>query len=131
MNHYFERQDLREKLKEVYDLERLAGRVAFGNVNARDLIQLKRSLLQVPHLKEIVAGLPNEDARHFADRLDPCEEVTDLLERALVENPPVSIKEGNIIQDGYNEELDKYRDAMKNGKTWIAMLERKERENRH
>lgn len=128
MNHYFERQDLREKLKEVYDLERLAGRVAFGNVNARDLIQLKRSLLQVPHLKEIVAGLPNEDARHFADRLDPCEEVTDLLERALVENPPVSIKEGNIIQDGYNEELDKYRDAMKNGKTWIAMLERKERE---
>jgi DNA mismatch repair protein MutS len=128
MNHYFERQDLREKLKEVYDLERLAGRVAFGNVNARDLIQLKRSLLQVPHLKEIVAALPNEEAKHFADRLDPCEEVTDLLERALVENPPVSIKEGNIIQDGYNEELDKYRDAMRNGKTWIAMLERQERE---
>ncbi|WP_274853966.1 DNA mismatch repair protein MutS [Bacillus methanolicus] len=128
MNHYFERQDLREKLKEVYDLERLAGRVAFGNVNARDLIQLKRSLLQVPHLKEIVAGLPNENAKHFADRLDPCEEVTDILERALVENPPVSIKEGNIIQDGYNEELDKYRDAMRNGKTWIALLERQERE---
>ncbi|EIJ81413.1 DNA mismatch repair protein MutS [Bacillus methanolicus PB1] len=128
MNHYFERQDLREKLKEVYDLERLVGRVAFGNVNARDLIQLKRSLLQVPHLKEIVTGLQNKEAKNFAGRLDPCEEVTDLLERALVENPPVSIREGNFIQDGYNEELDKYRDAMRNGKTWIAMLESQERE---
>ncbi|NMD69561.1 DNA mismatch repair protein MutS [Bacillus sp. DNRA2] len=128
MTHYFERQDLREKLTEVYDLERLSGRVAFGNVNARDLVQLKRSLWQIPFIKELLKSLPNEMAVQLGEALDPCEEVTDLLERALVENPPLSIKEGNIIQDGYNQELDTYRDASRNGKTWIAQLERQERE---
>ncbi|MGM9954892.1 MAG: DNA mismatch repair protein MutS [Peribacillus sp.] len=128
-DHYFERQDLRERLKEVYDLERLAGRVAFGNVNARDLIQLKRSLQQVPIIREIVQSLgSNGDITALAEKLDPCEEVTDLLETALVENPPLSVKEGNIIQDGFHSELDTYRDASRNGKTWIAQLEREERE---
>ncbi|AGK53137.1 DNA mismatch repair protein MutS [Bacillus sp. 1NLA3E] len=126
--HYFERQDLREKLTEVYDLERLSGRVAFGNVNARDLVQLKRSLWQIPGIKQLIGELPNETAVALAEQLDPCEDVTDLLERALVENPPISLKEGNIIQDGYHEELDRYRDASRNGKTWIAQLERQERE---
>jgi DNA mismatch repair protein MutS len=125
MNHYFERQDLREKLKEVYDLERLAGRVAFGNVNARDLVQLKRSLMQVPFLKEILLSI---DMADLAAKMDPCEEVTDLLEQAIVENPPLSLKEGNIIRDGYHDQLDQYRDASRNGKTWIAQLERAERE---
>ena len=128
MNAFFERQELREKLKEVYDLERLAGRVAFGNVNARDLMQLKRSLQQIPFIKEIARGLGTEKTAEFALRLDPCEEVTDLLENAIVENPPLSVKDGDIIQDGYNEELDRYRDASRNGKTWIAQLEREERE---
>ena len=128
IGHYFERQDLREKLKEVYDLERLAGRVAFGNVNARDLVQLKKSLQQVPIIQQIVADLGSEEAIKLAKKLDPCEEITDLLETAIVENPPLSIKEGNIIQDGYHEELDSYRDASRNGKTWIAQLERQERE---
>ncbi|MFJ7849402.1 DNA mismatch repair protein MutS [Peribacillus sp. NPDC097224] len=128
-DHYFERQDLRERLKEVYDLERLAGRVAFGNVNARDLIQLKRSLQQVPIIREIVQSLgSNGDITALAEKLDPCEEVTDLLETALVENPPLSVKEGNIIQDGFHSELDTYRDASRNGKTWITQLEREERE---
>jgi DNA mismatch repair protein MutS len=125
IQHYFERQELREKLKEVYDLERLAGRVAFGNVNARDLVQLKRSLLQVPFLKEIMLTIGEE---HTAEQLDPCETITDLLERAIIENPPLSLKEGNMIQDGYNDQLDQYRDASRNGKTWIAQLEREERE---
>ncbi|MBI0578618.1 DNA mismatch repair protein MutS [Neobacillus cucumis] len=128
MNHYFERQELREKMKEVYDLERLAGRVAFGNVNARDLVQLKRSLLQVPFLKQILQNMQNEEMTQIAESLDPCEEITDLLELAIVENPPLSLKEGNIIRDGYNEQLDQYRDASRNGKTWIAQLEREERE---
>jgi DNA mismatch repair protein MutS len=128
MSHYFERQDIREKLTEVYDLERLAGRVAFGNVNARDLIQLKRSLMQIPALKEIISQLQSEDAYALAKQLDPCEEVVNLLEHAIVENPPLSIKEGNLIKDGYHEQLDRYRDASKNGKTWIAQLEREERE---
>ncbi|MDP4164696.1 MAG: DNA mismatch repair protein MutS, partial [Bacillota bacterium] len=125
---YFERQELREKLKEVYDLERLAGRVAFGNVNARDLMQLKRSLLQVPFLKEIMNNLDSDDAKQLAERLDPCQTVTDLLEQAIVDNPPLSLKEGNMIRDGYNAQLDQYRDASRNGKTWIAQLEREERE---
>lgn len=128
IGHYFERMDLREKLKEVYDLERLAGRVAFGNVNARDLVQLKKSLQQIPAIQELVAQFGTSEASMLASELDPCEEVTDLLETAIVENPPLSVKEGNIILDGYNEELDKYRDASRNGKTWIAQLERQERE---
>ena len=128
LNHYFERQELREKLKEVYDLERLAGRVAFGNVNARDLVQLKYSLLQVPALRHILQGIQNEEIGRMAEELDPCEEVTDLLEQAIVENPPLSLKEGNIIRDGYHEQLDQYRYASRNGKTWIAQLEREERE---
>ncbi|MCS0652396.1 MULTISPECIES: DNA mismatch repair protein MutS [Bacillaceae] len=125
---FFEREEIREKLKEVYDLERLAGRVAFGNVNARDLVQLKKSLQQIPILKEMVSNLPNEEALRLAERLDACEEVTDTLESAIMENPPLSLKDGNIIQDGYHEELDKYRDASRNGKTWIAQLEKQERE---
>jgi DNA mismatch repair protein MutS len=128
MSYYFERQELREKLKEVYDLERLAGRVAFGNINARDLVQLKRSLMQVPYLKQILAGMQNEKVSQIADLLDPCEEITDLLEQSIVENPPLSLKEGNMIRDGYNAQLDQYRDASRNGKTWIAQLEREERE---
>lgn len=128
INKYFERQELREKLTEVYDLERLAGRVAFGNVNARDLVQLKRSLMQIPFLKQILFGMENEEVNNIAESLDPCEEVTDLLEQAIVENPPLSLKEGNMIRDGYNEQLDQYRYASRNGKTWIAQLEREERE---
>jgi DNA mismatch repair protein MutS len=128
MSYYFERQELREKLKEVYDLERLAGRVAFGNINARDLVQLKRSLMQVPYLKQILAGMQNEKVSQIADLLDPCEQITDLLEQSIVENPPLSLKEGNMIRDGYNTQLDQYRDASRNGKTWIAQLERGERE---
>lgn len=128
IQHYFERQDLREKLTEVYDLERLAGRVAFGNVNARDLVQLKRSLQQIPLLKDSMEGLGEEAAVEMSRQLDPCEEVTDLLERAIVDNPPLSLKEGNIIRDGYNDQLDQYRDASRNGKTWIAQLEREEKE---
>jgi len=128
IDSFFERQELREKLKEVYDLERLSGRVAFGNVNARDLIQLKSSLLQVPFLKEILRKLPSEEALRHAEQLDSCEEVVDLIERAIEDNPPLSIKDGNIIKDGYNSELDQYRDAMRNGKSWIAQLEKQERE---
>jgi DNA mismatch repair protein MutS len=128
ISNYFERQEIREKLTEVYDLERLAGRIAFGNVNARDLIQLKKSLLQIPLLKNMVENLPNDAMKHLVERLEPCEEITDLLERAIVSNPPLSVKEGNIISDGYNEELDRYRYASRNGKQWIAELEKEERE---
>lgn len=124
--NYFEREDLRNLLKEVYDLERLAGRVAFGNVNARDLVQLKKSLQQVPSIDELCQSLQNE---HFlSERLDACDDLTKLLDAAIVENPPLSVKEGNIIKDGFNSQLDQYRDASRNGKTWIAQLEQQERQ---
>jgi len=124
--NYFEREDLRNLLKEVYDLERLAGRVAFGNVNARDLVQLKKSLQQVPSIDELCQSLQNE---HFlSERLDACDDLTQLLDLAIVENPPLSVKEGNIIKDGFNSQLDQYRDASRNGKTWIAQLEQQERQ---
>ncbi|MCY9208941.1 DNA mismatch repair protein MutS [Bacillus subtilis] len=128
MSHFFEREELRERLKEVYDLERLAGRVAFGNVNARDLIQLKESLKQVPGIKQLVASLAHDKAKERAKRIDPCGDVLELLEEALYENPPLSVKEGNLIKDGYNQKLDEYRDASRNGKDWIARLEQQERE---
>ncbi|XBP68082.1 DNA mismatch repair protein MutS [Bacillus velezensis] len=127
INHLFEREDLRERLKEVYDLERLAGRVAFGNVNARDLIQLKESLKQVPSIKELVGSLNHKKAKERAGLIDPCGDLLDLLEEALHESPPLSLKEGNLIKDGYHQKLDEYRDASKNGKDWIARLEQQER----
>ncbi|OAS83249.1 DNA mismatch repair protein MutS [Metabacillus litoralis] len=124
--NYFEREDLRTLLKEIYDLERLAGRVAFGNVNARDLVQLKKSLQQVPAIEELCRSLQNDV--YLSERLDSCEDLSNLLEEAIVENPPLSIKEGNIMKDGFHTQLDQYRDASRNGKTWIAQLEQQERQ---
>lgn len=125
---FFERMDLVEHLKNVYDLERLAGRVAYGNVNARDLIQLRNSLYQIPKIKAILASIESDSLQTLADKLDPCEELMIILEQAIIDSPPISIREGGIIKDGYNEQLDTYRDASRNGKSWIAELESKERE---
>ncbi|MEK3886896.1 DNA mismatch repair protein MutS [Bacillus sp. FSL K6-3431] len=127
IKHFFERQELRELLKGVYDLERLAGRVAFGNANARDFIQLKKSLMQIPAIRQLIFQLDQKDTKSLAENLDPCEELTDLLERAIIENPPITIKEGGIINDGFHTELDTYRDASRNGKSWMAELESEER----
>ena len=128
VNDYFLREDLKEKLKEVYDLERLAGKVAYGSVNARDLLQLKRSLLQVPAILEAMSLIDHSYAAGLVQGADPCESLTELLDRSIQENPPLSIKDGDIIKDGYNEKLDQYRYVSKNGKTWIAELEKRERE---
>lgn len=128
INHYFERMELMDLLKQVYDLERLAGRVAYGNVNARDLIQLKNSLYQVPLVKETLKTMNQPNLTRIIDEIDPCDTLADVLERSINESPPISIREGGLIKDGYNAELDTYRDASRNGKTWIAELERQERE---
>ncbi|MBS4217664.1 DNA mismatch repair protein MutS [Bacillus sp. FJAT-49711] len=128
LHHYFERQELRELLKGVYDLERLSGRVAFGNANARDFIQLKKSLMQIPAIISLVNRLDHNEAKSLADKLDPCEELTNLLEKSIIDHPPLTIKEGGIIKDGFHEELDTYKDASRNGKQWIAELEKEERQ---
>ena len=128
MNHFFERTDLNEALTRVYDLERLAGRVAFGNVNGRDLLQLKTSLSQIPLLKQIIALINKGEWDNLITHLDDVPEVVDLIERAVHVDAPLSLKDGNIIKDGFDEQLDIYREAMRNGKQWIAQLEAQERQ---
>ncbi len=128
LNHFFERTNVQEDLNSVYDLERLAGKVALGSVNGRDLIQLKNSLLAVPKLRYTLETLDEGEFSGLLADLDPVEEVADLIEQALVDEPPLSITEGNLIRDGYNSQLDEYRDALQNGKQWLAQLEANERE---
>ncbi|MBM7552666.1 DNA mismatch repair protein MutS [Thalassobacillus pellis] len=128
LDNYFEREELREQLKSVYDLERLSGRVSFGNVNARDLIQLKQSLANIPEIVQLLERFENEEINELQKGIDSLPELFELLDESLHEDPPVTLKEGGIIKDGFDAKLDKYRDAARNGKQWIAELERKERE---
>lgn len=129
IDQFFLREDLREHLKKVYDLERLAGRVAFGNVGGRDLAQLRESLRQVPPIKQQLAQSGMTDLQQLGEQLDACEEVEQLLARAITDHPPLTIKDGDVLRDGYDATLDKYRDAARNGKDWIAQLEQREREH--
>lgn len=126
--HFFERDTMWEQLKGVYDLERLAGRVAFGNVNARDLVQLRKSLEKVPAVVDAVKKLECPQADRLIDSIDLCEDLVDCLNEGIFDDPPLSIKEGNLIKDGYHNQLDEYRNAAKNGKDWIAALQQRERE---
>lgn len=124
MNNFFEREQIRDLLSNVYDLERLVGRVAFGNCNPRDLFQLKKSLQQVPAIKDTLGTF----VPALAGQLDECAEIAALLEMAIDDNAPLTIKEGGVFKLGYSEALDNYKDATKNGKQWIANLEQEERE---
>ena len=128
LNAYFERMDLNESLTKVYDLERLAGRVAFGNVNGRDLIQLKTSLMQVPQIRQLLTGINQGEWNDLLVDMEPMDDLVDLIEKAIKDEASLQITEGNVIKDGYNEQLDQYREAMTNGKTWLAELEARERE---
>lgn len=128
LNAYFERMDLNESLTKIYDLERLAGRVAFGNVNGRDLIQLKTSLMQVPQIRQLLTGINQGEWNDLLVDMEPMDDLVDLIEKAIKDEAPLQITEGNVIKDGYNEQLDQYREAMTNGKTWLAELEARERE---
>ncbi|TLQ05396.1 DNA mismatch repair protein MutS [Pediococcus stilesii] len=128
VDNFFERSNLQDELTKVYDLERLAGRVAFGNVNGRDLIQLKTSLRQIPKLRHILGELDHPVFDEALKHLDPVGDIADLIENSINDDAPISITDGDVIKDGYNSKLDEYRDAMRNGKKWIADLQAKERE---
>lgn len=128
LNHYFERNNLQDELTQVYDLERLAGRIAYGSVNGRDLVQLKTSLQQIPKIKYVLETLDSPAFDDLNAELDPLEDVTTLIDQAIKDEPPIAVTEGDVIKDGYNDQLDKYRDAMANGKQWIADLQAKERQ---
>ena len=128
LDSYFERADLQAALTKVYDLERLAGRVAFGNVNGRDLLQLKTSLMQVPQIRNLLSGINNGAWNDLLLDLEPMDDLVALIEQAINEEAPLAITEGNVIKDGFNAQLDQYRLAMRNGKQWLAELEASERE---
>jgi DNA mismatch repair protein MutS len=127
LDHYYERNQLQDELIKVYDLERLAGRIAFGSVNGRDLIQLKTSLKQVPKIKYILEQVADKSFQEMLTKLVPLDDIVNEIEAAIVEEPPISVTDGGVIKDGYNEQLDKYRDATNNGQKWLAELEAKER----
>ncbi|MFC6275675.1 DNA mismatch repair protein MutS [Levilactobacillus tangyuanensis] len=128
LEHYFERSNLQEELVKVYDLERLAGRVAFGSVNGRDLIQLQTSLEQVPQIEHTIEELGDPIFKSLLQNLDPVSDVADAIREAIVPEPPISVADGGVIRDGFNAQLDEYRDAMRHGKTWLAEMEAHERE---
>lgn len=127
IEHFLERELVREQLRGVYDLERLSGRISFGNVNGRDLIQLKKSLQQIPYIFETLKVLKSPYADTLVKTLTSPEPLVEILESSIRDDCPISITEGNLIKDGYHSRLDEYRDAMKNGKTWLASLEAEER----
>ena len=122
------RSDIFETLKNVYDIERLTGKVSYGNVNARDMISLKNSLKQLPIIKKLISNCNSALLKDMYEKLDVLEDVTDLIEVAIIDDPPVSVKEGGIIKPEFNEEVKKLRTASTEGKNWIVALEAKERE---
>ncbi len=128
LDSFFERGDLQEALTKVYDMERLVGRVAFGNVNGRDLLQLKSSLMQVPLIGNLLEGINRGEWNDLLLELNPMDDLVALIEAAIDEDAPLQITEGNIIKDGFDPQLDQYRTAMRDGKKWLAELEAKERQ---
>jgi len=122
------RGDIVYCLKTIYDIERLVGKIAYGNCNARDMISLKNSLKNLPNLKKLLAGTKSELLQNLYIDIDELEDIYDLIERAIIEEPPITIKEGGIIKLGYNEQVDEYKKATIEGKNWLIELENRERE---
>lgn len=127
LDHYYERSQLQDELIKVYDLERLAGRIAFGSVNGRDLIQLKTSLQQVPKVKYILEQIADDSFEKMLKNLVPLDDIVDEIQRSIVDQPPISVTDGGVIKNGFNKQLDQYRDASNNGQKWLTELEAKER----
>lgn len=127
-NQVLIRNNIKESLKGIYDFERLAGRIACGSANGKDLIALKGSLSLLPEIKDYLNYLSSDILKKFNDEIDPLQEVYEIIERSICDEPPFSIREGGLIKEGYSEELDKLKDSIKDGKSWISGLEASERE---
>ena len=121
------REDIREELKGIYDLERLNGRVSLGRANARDLEALKLSILKLPGIKKRLGDSASELLFDISRRLDTLQDVAKIIEKAICDDPPVSLKEGGLIREGYNKELDELISITRDGKSWIAELALTER----
>ena len=122
------REEIREYLSPVYDLERLITRIAYGTANPRDLTAFRSSLEMLPHIRYILEEMQSELLKNIHDDMDPLEDLCTLVKDAIREEPPIAMKEGNIIRDSYNEEVDKLRRAKSDGKEWLAKLENDEKE---
>ena len=122
------RGDVIDNLKKVYDIERLAGKMAYGNANARDMITLKNSLARLPEVKSVLQNCNAPMLKDIYENLDELQDIHDLIEKSIVEDPPMTVKDGGIIKMGYNEEVDKLKTATTEGKNWIIQLEAEERE---
>ena len=118
-----------EYLSPVYDLERLISKISYKTANPRDLIAFGTSLSMLPHIKYILSTMKSPLLVEVCEQMDELQDVCDLIDRAIMEEPPIQIKDGGIIKEGYNEEIDRLRAAKTEGKTWLAQLEAKEREN--
>ncbi len=122
------REELREYLNPVYDMERLVSRVTYQTANPRDLIAFKSSLSMLPHIKTILGEFHCKELKQIQKDLDPLEDLYQLIDASILEEPPISIRDGNILKEGFHEEVDKLRHAKTEGKTWLMELETKERE---
>jgi len=126
-NNFIIKSDIQEQLKKVYDLERIVGRISFGNCNAKDLINLRKSLTAVPAIKTSLMELKNDFASSIANNMPELGEFRDLITRAIIENPPLSIKEGGFIKEGFNNSLDEIRKASRDSKQWLEDFVESER----
>ena len=122
------RDEIREYLQPVYDLERLSSRIAYQTANPRDLIAFKSSLQMLPFIRQLLTGFQGDLLKNIQEDLDPLEDLFHAIDDAIIDDPPMAMKEGGIIKDGYNEQVDKYRTAKKDGQKWLSDLEAEERE---
>ena len=122
------RGDITDNLKKVYDIERLAGKISYGSANGRDLISLKSSAKQLPEIKKILSQAKSSMLSELYSELDTLDDVYDIIDKTIVDEPPISVKEGGLIKLGYDEEIDKLKTATTDGKNWIINLEAEERE---
>ena len=123
------RDEIREYLNAIYDLERLMSKISYKSANPRDLIAFKNSLSMIPPIKYLLRNMHTPDLKEIYDNLDNLEDISGLIANAIEDEPPISIKEGGIIKTGYHADVDKYRNAKTEGKQWLADMEQKEREN--
>lgn len=128
LKNYINREELREYIKPIYDLERLMGRVSSGLANPRDLIALKSSIEMLNPVRNVLSTFDSKLLKELTNNIDPLDDLRTLLESAIIDDPPITVREGNIIKTGFNEEIDKLRSAKTEGKTWLAELEAKERD---
>lgn len=127
LDGFMERSDLTESLKGVYDIDRLASRVSFGKANPKDLLQLGQTLSKVPHIKTLLESFQSPSLSALIEQINPLPELEGLISSAISPDAPMTIMEGNIIQTGFDDRLDKYRQVLREGTSWIADIEAKEK----